>query len=659
MLAVPNDAMYGEQWAHQNMQSELGWEIETGSSDVVIAIVDTGVVWNHPDLAANIWNNTDEIVDNGVDDDDNGFIDDVRGYDFVNLSDSSDCGVGEECFDEDNDPMDVNGHGTHCSGLAAGVTNNSIGIAGLCRDCRIMAMRAGYLSASGGGRMPTSDSSQAIVYAADNGADVISMSYGGYFPSETSRTALDYAYSKGVVLVAAAGNDDWDLMHYPSGFRNVISITATGSDDSRTFFSTYGSWTDVGAPGLNTLSTYTGDGREGSLSVIGGIELEAKGIAKSALTPGGGLTGELLHADLGYEENFTDQNFTGKIALIERGELFYDEKVKNAYDAGAVGAVLYHNFPGSFTSALSNLSDIPAVFISHEDGEYLLGLMANETIAVNMTVTGQNYMLLSGTSMACPYAAGLAGLILSKNPELSQEEVRTILRSTTNNVSSDAYIGPGTINAYRALQRDTRVIANLDYSMDYVAIGGDVEIRGTANGTDFQGYGIYYGEGVYPENWTLIDSSNAPVSNGTLAVWDSSPVAGGRLYSIRLVVTDTQGQGSEDRVLTATTYSCSNCSECSERIANASHGDVVYLTEDINSSGTCIEFDGKNDIALDCQGNGIEGLGGDEGVYMSDSYANTVRGCRISGFDYGVYLDDSWGCNISGNVLEDNDYGVE
>jgi len=653
--AVPNDARYPEQWAHRNMQSELAWEIEEGSGDVIIAIVDTGVMWSHPDLASNIWNNTDEIAGNGIDDDNNGFIDDVRGYDFVNNSNSSECPAGEDCFDEDNDPMDFHGHGTHCAGIAAGVTNNSLGIAGLCRNCTIMPVRAGH-----SGTLETDDAAQAIVYAADNGADVISMSFGSSYPSSTEKDAIDYAYDKGAVLVAAAGNDDWDADDYPTSYWNVISVAATDSNDVKASFSSYGSWTEVAAPGVDILSTYTGEGRDAGLSIIPtGMELEANGFEYSALTPEGGLVGNLLHASLGYEENFTSQNFTGKIAIIERGEFTFQDKVQNAYETGAVGVVVYNNEPGIFSPTLSNQSMIPAVFISREDGQYLLELMENGTVTVNMSVTEQDYAPMSGTSMACPHVSGLAGLILSKNPDLSQEEVRTIIRSTTDNVSSDKYIGTGRINAYRALQRNTRVIASLDSSLDYVAVGGVINITGTANGTDFRNYGLYYGEGIYPENWTLIESSTSAVDNGTLAIWDISSVAGGTHYSIRLVVFDTEDQLSEYMTLTSTTYSCRNCSECSEMIQNAHHGDMLYLTANITGqSGTCIKVNDTHAITLDCQGNSIEGMSEGRGAYINGGLNNIIKNCRISRFECGIHLDYSDDNTIIDNTLDNNDYGI-
>lgn len=234
--SIPNDPLFNEQWALSKIDAPAGWDIETGSSDIVIAITDTGVDYTHPDLASNIWQNSGEIPDNGIDDDGNGYVDDVRGWDFAN---------------NDNDPMDDHGHGSHCSGIAAAATNNNIGIAGVAYGCRIMPVKG--LSGSGSGY--SDDLANCIYYAADNGADVISMSWGSTSSSSVISDAIEYAYSKDVILVAAAGNSDSADKHYPSGFDGVLSISATDENDEKAYFSNYGHSVDVAAPGVHILST--------------------------------------------------------------------------------------------------------------------------------------------------------------------------------------------------------------------------------------------------------------------------------------------------------------------------------------------------------------------------------------------------------------------
>jgi len=254
LFGIPNDENFSKQWALQNTGQNGGtpdadidapeaWDIETGSLDITIAIIDSGVDYNHPDLSGNIWKNEDEIPNNGVDDDNNGFIDDIRCWDFCN---------------DDNDPLDDSGHGTHCAGIAAAIGNNSIGIAGVCWNCKIMAIKGFDKNGLGW----ATDLANAIIYAADNGADVISMSWGNYNSTKIIHDAIDYAYSNGVVLAAAAGNILIDISrkYYPAAFDNVIAVAATDKNDYKASFSNYGDWVDVAAPGdeiYSTMPTYS------------------------------------------------------------------------------------------------------------------------------------------------------------------------------------------------------------------------------------------------------------------------------------------------------------------------------------------------------------------------------------------------------------------
>ena len=235
------------------MQSELAWNITTGNASIVIAIIDTGVDWNHPDLTPNIWINSAEIL-NGIDDDGNGYVDDLRGWDFVHTT--YPVWPGEDGTVRDNNPMDFHGHGTHVSGIAAAVTNNTIGIAGMSWTSKIMSVRAGYKAPDGASWFWWSDVAPAITYAADNGANVISMSFGGYGFSSLLKGAVDYAYAKGAFLVAAAMNDDVETKPYPAGYGNVVAVAATNSSDGKAWFSNYGSWVDVAAPGVDIVSTF-------------------------------------------------------------------------------------------------------------------------------------------------------------------------------------------------------------------------------------------------------------------------------------------------------------------------------------------------------------------------------------------------------------------
>jgi thermitase len=326
--AVPNDPMYPEQWAHQVTDIESAWDVQTGSSDVVIAIVDTGVDYLHEDLAPKIWH------------DDAG----NPGRDFVHLEDTSTCWNGEDCVDVDDDPMDHQSHGTHCAGIAAAATNNGIGIAGVAQGARIMPIRAGYTYDNGTGipvgAVDTAATIAGIEYATANGADVVSMSFGGFLQNQALLDALNNAHAEGVVLVASAGNYGAAARSYPAAYANVIAVAATAGDDTRASYSNFGWWVDVAAPG--------GD--------------------KSA---------------------------------------------------------------GKDTGILSTVPTVGAPLFTDPSG----------------------YNSFNGTSMAAPYVAGLAALVLTEHPDASPEEVKVRIMGTAEPPSGleAGMLGAGRVNAVDAL----------------------------------------------------------------------------------------------------------------------------------------------------------------------------------------------------------------
>jgi len=273
----PNDTLYDEQWALENTGQDHGligadidaneaWDILTDpnnpySDDVVIAVIDTGIDYAHPDLYDNMWKNPgetrqDDVVEpndfNEVDDDNNRYVDDIYGYDF---------------FDEgDNDPCDEHYHGTHVAGIIAAVGDNDRGIAGVCWDpswnIRLMALKIfgdeaiiedeeEYIAWLG-------STIEAIEYAVDNGADVINASWSiGYNYSQSLYDAVEETHDASILFVAAAGNDDYPSAVYPAAYNldNIISVMATDNSDTRSIFSNYGSGVDLGAPGEEIIST--------------------------------------------------------------------------------------------------------------------------------------------------------------------------------------------------------------------------------------------------------------------------------------------------------------------------------------------------------------------------------------------------------------------
>jgi Subtilase family/Fervidolysin N-terminal prodomain/Abnormal spindle-like microcephaly-assoc'd, ASPM-SPD-2-Hydin/HYDIN/CFA65/VesB-like, Ig-like domain/FlgD Ig-like domain/Viral BACON domain len=254
---TPNDPLFPQLYGLNNtgqtggtvdadIDAPQAWDVFTGSSSVLIGVIDTGVDYTHPDLAANIWTNPGEIPGNNIDDDNNGFIDDVHGYDFIN---------------NDGDPMDDHSHGSHVSGTIGGVGNNGIGVAGVNWNVKIMGLK--FLSASGSGS--TADAVEAIDYATMMHVRLTSNSWGGGGFSQALLDAINDADAAGVLFVCAAGNNSSNTdvtPNYPSTYPspNIVAVAATDHNDNLASFSNYGATTvDLAAPGVNIVSTTPGN----------------------------------------------------------------------------------------------------------------------------------------------------------------------------------------------------------------------------------------------------------------------------------------------------------------------------------------------------------------------------------------------------------------
>lgn len=255
---IPNDPWYSLQ---QMSLTELpqAWNYTTGSSTILVGVVDSGILRDHPDLQANIFYNLNEVPDNGIDDDNNGYIDDYCGWDFADAPELSDIALGDYTI-QDNDVTDENYHGTHVAGILGAATNNGIGIAGTCWNVKILPLRAGFRTSSGTGFLQDDDAAAAVIYAADMGVSVMNMSWGDPNYSPIIADACTYAYQKGVVLVASAGNDPGPYLSYPAKLSCVISVGAVDPYKNLAGFSSYGPELDLVAPGQTIYSTYKTDG---------------------------------------------------------------------------------------------------------------------------------------------------------------------------------------------------------------------------------------------------------------------------------------------------------------------------------------------------------------------------------------------------------------
>lgn len=232
---IPNDPYFRYyQYGPQLIQAPSAWEVTQGTEDVLIAVVDTGVDLDHPDLSGKL----------------------LRGYDFVQ---------------RDSTPDDRNGHGTHVAGIAAALTNNRRGVAGIAPRVKILPVRV--LDADGDGSLD--QVANGIIYAANQGAKVMNLSLGAPYDAYTLRRAIEYAWSRGCIIVAAAGNDGSNTPNYPAAYPSVISVASVDQNDRKSQFSNYGLSVDVAAPGSDILSTY----HNGYYAYLSGTSMAAPHVA--------------------------------------------------------------------------------------------------------------------------------------------------------------------------------------------------------------------------------------------------------------------------------------------------------------------------------------------------------------------------------------------
>ncbi|MCP4262179.1 MAG: S8 family serine peptidase [Planctomycetes bacterium] len=267
LLVVPNDPMFGDLWGFENtgqtggtedadIDAPEGWDFETGDSGFIVAIADTGIDYTHPDLANNMWVNNAELRGApDVDDDNNGYVDDIYGYDFAG-------DIASDPGDADSDPIDKHFHGTHIAGVVGAVGNNNVGVTGVCWDVKLMAVKVFADDYRIEPEVFTSDAVEAIQYAVDNGAKVINASWGGNFFAQSLYDAIRAAGEAGVLFVAAAGNDfgsnNDEVPIYPASFDldNIVSVMSSDPNDQMSDFSNFGPTSvDIAEPGTDILST--------------------------------------------------------------------------------------------------------------------------------------------------------------------------------------------------------------------------------------------------------------------------------------------------------------------------------------------------------------------------------------------------------------------
>lgn len=554
LFDAPNDPFYWSQWSMNNggqgyyhvlrrdgdnndsmviEQGLPGADIDADTvfqiaadhtATVVVAIIDTGVDIDHPDLVGNIWTNAREIPDNHIDDDHNGYVDDVCGWDYS--------ANNQTIFPiyEDNDPTDRYGHGTHVAGIVAAVSNNGIGVAGLVPNCKIMALKIHPW-------MSSSIAARAIIYATDNGAEVINMSWGSTAESRLLKDALDYARSKGVVPCAATGNFGDQRMIYPAVFPSTIAVGATNSRDRVTAFSSYGTHIDVCAPGESILSLRADStdvygeapANEPYVHIVAENYYEASGTSMAAPHVAG------IAACL----KSTSPGLTAE-KIQEIIQLSADDII-DPYGNG-MNAVGWDKYSGYGRVNLRKaLEMVPIAQAKIERPK------TNELVSGNIEIFGT----AAGAAFQLQYGYGA-------NPShwyLITSSASAVSHGTLGNWAPESLDGRYTlrllVGEYNVSQvticvanhTNARIIA--PRSTD--TLTSAVEIVGTAMAPDFDFFTLEYGRGATPESWITVDTVGAPAHEEAITEWDTGILADG-LYTLRLTLHTETGAMLTDQV---------------------------------------------------------------------------------------------------------------
>ncbi|NIP43968.1 MAG: S8 family serine peptidase [candidate division Zixibacteria bacterium] len=489
---------------------------------VIIAIIDTGVDIDHPDLIGRIWQNPGELPENGIDDDHNGFVDDIHGWDFTGNSSTLP-------VTGDNDPSDEFGHGTHCAGIAASVTNNLEGISGIVPDCRIMPIKFYPL-------MLSSYAARSIIYAADNGADIISMSFGYPWQVEILEDALNYARSKGVILCAATGNNSMEYFNYPGAYPQVISVGASTSDDEVAFFSTYGDFMDVVAPGYSILSLrgagtdmYAPD--EPNVHVLEDYYYIASGTSMSSPHVAGVL-GYMLSLSPGLNH-------------VKAQEIIQNT-ADDILDPFGEGLNLpgWDKYSGSgrinLADAISAVPNIRARINSPLPNQFVSGSIEVNGIADGSAFNG--YILEYGSGdvpeswnvISESQIAVTDGYLGAFNTDSLDG------RYTIRLMVGDDNIDRVTVNIVNSIQAELSSPAESD------TVTSLTSIIGSASSPGFSHYHLEF-KMAGDNQWQLIDESTSPIVNGLLGTWEAAALTEGS-YLLRLSVFADSGILDSDSV---------------------------------------------------------------------------------------------------------------
>ncbi len=507
---IPDDLQFGTQWhllntgqsddsmAGADIHATEAWSIFTGDPDFTVAVIDTGVDFFHPDLEANMWLNQGEIIGNGRDDDGNGFVDDIYGYDFQS---------------NDSDPFDDHGHGTHVAGILGAVSNNQIGIAGVAWKVRIMALKT--FSERGQGNI--SLAVDAIQYAVQNGAKVINASWGSEERSRVLEEVIRAAREDGVMTIAAAGNDRSEQPYYPAWFDTVISVGSTDFRDAMSDFSNYGPTVDIAAPGTGIFSTKINN-TYGSLNGTSMATPMVSGVA--AL-----IWGRKPYFSLQDVEN---------IILSTADPLDVAEEL----GSGRLNA----------WRALQVDEPIPTarlIMPLEVSGRFdIRGTADGPTLQDFILEIGEGFQPVRWVEFHRSSNPVADGFLLQSYSTAGLQEGEYTIRLRARNAQGREAVAQRRI-------RVNNVDINTPDNNDFLAHGPVVPIIGSVFGLG-RTYTLEYGPGRIPQNWysdaiTLPESDPGSLQDEVLGYWDTSRLKPGEFYSLRLVATASDGQQDIDQ----------------------------------------------------------------------------------------------------------------
>ncbi len=712
---VPNDPQFASQiWLRnlnpggRDIRAMAAWAHETGDSNVVVAIADSGVDWKHPDLGGtapdyidgNIWINWTEYNGTpGFDDDGNGYIDDIRGWDFV-TGVSGNQNPPQDVLGEDNDPMDYGGHGTAVAGCVAAIGNNATGVVGVAFTCKVMALRIGWTPANSDlGVVGMDFAASAMNYARIKGAKVYNASWGSsaYIPLVS---AVNAAINAGMTIVTAAGNDNTEVASYLAGRSDVLAVAATTSSDAKTSFSSFGTWVDVSAPGENIYTTMfnnTGSGNAAhTYGTISGTSFSSPitaGMAAIVYSANPGISGAAVRAAVKAAvdpiDSVNQAVYAGKLGTgrINVFKLFGSGRLKvpeEAPDIATAVATLILD-PGSEIACLGGITIQENLHMTEDAGLQINGgydatyttrdPIGNRTIlqgdglkpvvrirtgiSVNTVLDG--FQITGGKAEQVPLAPDTGFFGGGVRIENSSVTLRNLLIDGNTAGGSTDISGGGGV-----------AILSSDPVLDNVEITGNTGLRGAGlyiyNSTpQITGLNVHDniswtgpvgtppdGGGVY-----VVDSptaaGTATFSNSTISGHSVAGLGGG-LYAINsdLVLQAVTIQGN-----TATSGGGGFWASGGSITANNLQviGNVVDGTNK-NGGGALIDgtiFDQDGGVY---QGNNCTFFGG--AISANNSAGFTLRNTFLTGnsaatIGSAAYISSSTGCIFENNTIADND----